>query len=209
MNQPMPPVSPFGPVVRLPAAPNPMGSAAQVASLYGPQGQGIMPAGYQAAPGMGVAHVANPGPAAAPQAGSPQQLVSMLRESLYPSQREWAAEKLAALDWKTNEMAVQALVQGAREDPAATVRAGCVRALGQMKANTMPVVTTLQGLKNDTDPRVRTEVEQALGVLAPGGSAPMPSPVQPVGAVCPAPVPVPASGAGSSLPALPPISGSH
>jgi hypothetical protein len=204
MNPAMPPGSPFGPVVRMPAPP---------ANPYGMQGQGVVPAGYQGMAGVGVAHVASygPGPGSMPAtpagaAGTPQ-LLTVLRDSLYPSQREWAAEKLSALDWKTNEPVVLALVQAAREDPAATVRAGCIHALAQMKANTMPVVTTVQALKADADPRVRNEAEQALAVLAPAGSAAA-SPVQPVSAVSPAPAPLPGS-ASPSLPPLPSLPGSH
>ena len=64
-------------------------------------GAGVMQAGYQA-------------PAAAGM--TPQHLTVMLHDSLYPSQREWAAEKLSGLAWKQNEAVVQALIQGVRED---------------------------------------------------------------------------------------------
>src|SRR5262249_46515467 len=83
----------------------------------------------------------------------------------YPSQREWAAEKLAAMDWRNEPRIVDCLTKAAHEDPAPTVRAGCVRCLAQMRLNTMPVVSVIQSLQRDSDPRVRHEVEQALAVL--------------------------------------------
>jgi hypothetical protein len=61
------------------------------------------------------------------------------------------------------------LLQAARQDPAATVRAGCVYSLSHMNAATEPVMTTLQSLQNDPDPRVRHEVQQAYGRM---GAAP-------------------------------------
>jgi hypothetical protein len=92
----------------------------------------------------------------------------VLKDSIYPSQREWAAEQVSACDWRKNETVVDALVAAAKEDPAATVRAGCVRCLTKMRVNTVPVVVAIQGLKADADPRVRTEVDEALYTLAPG-----------------------------------------
>ena len=96
-----------------------------------------------------------------------QHLLHVLHDSLYPSQREWAADELSECDWKQNMAVVDAMVLAAKEDPAATVRAGCVRCLGRMHANTVPVVQAVQSLRADSDPRVRTEVEQALATLAP------------------------------------------
>ena len=111
-------------------------------------------------------------PATAPEAQLPSrgsmntpQVIAMLHDSLYPSQREWAADQLATLDWKTNQPAIDALLKSAKEDPAASVRAGCVRCLGKMNCNLIPVVTALRSMQADTDPRVQTEVEHALGKL--------------------------------------------
>jgi hypothetical protein len=97
-----------------------------------------------------------------------QKMVTALRDSLYPSQREWAAESMAAVDWRNHPQVVQSLTTAAKDDPAATVRAGCVRCLAKMKANTVPVVTVMRDLRRDPDPRVRQEAEQALSVLAAG-----------------------------------------
>jgi hypothetical protein len=198
------PASPYGPVVQL-SAPHGTGEGTQP------------PAPGQ---GTGLAQVSYQTPATAAGAQTPEQLAGMLHDALYPSQREWAAERLSAYDWKQTEAAVQALTKAVREDPAATVRASCVNALAKMKANTFPVVSAIQAAKNDGDARVRTAAEEAMTVLAPGTSAPatkvpatpptLPQTVVPVSAVSPAPLPPvtppPAAGASSSsLPSLPPL----
>jgi hypothetical protein len=96
------------------------------------------------------------------------RMVTALRDSLYPSQREWAAQSLSAADWRSHPEVIQALTTAARDDPAATVRAGCVRCLTRMKANTAPVLSVVRDLRKDADPRVRQEAEQALYVLTSG-----------------------------------------
>jgi hypothetical protein len=109
------------------------------------------------------------------------QLVATLRGALLPSQREWAADRLAGIDWRTNPQVVDALLTAAHDDPAATVRAGCVRSLAKMKVNTVPAVAVVEGLKRDQDPRVRLEAEEALSVLGGGASRNDPG-VRPVSA---------------------------
>jgi hypothetical protein len=99
------------------------------------------------------------------QASDTPRLLATLRDSVLPSEREWAAERLRRCDWRTEPQVVQELLTAAQKDPAPMVRAGCVRTLGEMKVNTVPVVTALEGLKNDADPRVKHEVEQALSRL--------------------------------------------
>jgi hypothetical protein len=94
-----------------------------------------------------------------------QATYMLLRDGMYPSQREWAADSLTAVDWRNNPQVVQVLLTAAREDAAATVRAGCVQCLVKMNVNTPPVVAALQGMKNDSDPRVRHEIEQALATF--------------------------------------------
>src|SRR5262249_23095943 len=97
-----------------------------VTGMYPPRslaqpGPGVVPASYT------VAGPANPMLSSAQNTAQPvPQLLNMLQESLYPSQREWAADNLAGCDWRTHPHVVQALVTGAVKDPAATVRAGCV-----------------------------------------------------------------------------------
>jgi hypothetical protein len=138
-----------------------------------PMAQGpVMPTGYYP-PAMPVQTYQPP--------VDPQEalnLVQTLRESIYPTQREFAAEALAKIDWRTHPQVFDALLSAAREDPAPTVRACCVRCLVSMNVNSSLVTMTLQGLRNDTDVRVRTEVEQALAKI---GTVPTKtSPVQPV-----------------------------
>jgi hypothetical protein len=180
---PILPPSPYGPVVRLPM---PQGAA----------GQGDMVA-KAPAQNSGVAQAAYKAPAATTDGQlTPQQLAGQLHDSLYPSQRELAAEKLACCDGKQTDCAVQALTQAVREDPAAIVRATCVRALAKMKVNSHPVVSVIEAAKHDADPRVRSAAEEAMTGLAPAGarlSAPAPLPVS-------ATVP-----AANSSPVLPPL----
>jgi hypothetical protein len=139
----------------------------------------MLPAGYTPA-GAGQPVMQSPvqrptmlpqsrGPVVPPGAGlepaAVPQLVNLLKTSLYPSQREWAADCLAHQDCASQPHVVQALVVGAKDDPAPGVRAGCVRALAQLRVNTRQVVATLQALQADGDPRVRHEAEQALPAL--------------------------------------------
>jgi hypothetical protein len=102
--------------------------------------------------------------------------MGMLRESLYPSQREWAADRLASLDWKAHPQVVLALATAARLDPAASVRAGCIRSLAKMEANSLPAIAALEAAKADSEPTVRAAAEQALASLVPAA----PPAVQPV-----------------------------
>jgi hypothetical protein len=137
-----------------------------------PMGPGVVPAGYNSpmAPAGYATAMAGNQPLSGPFGPTAQpipQLVSMMEESLYPSQREWAAENLAAYDWHMHPHVVQALLTAAAKDPAATVRTCCVRTLAKMNVNTVPVITGLKDLKGDTDPRVRQAVEDALVSLVP------------------------------------------
>jgi HEAT repeats len=114
------------------------------------------------------------------QGGSTPQMLAVLRDSLYPSQREWAVDGLASQPGAPSQpQIVQALLSAAKDDPAPTVRAASVRALAQLQLNTVPVATVVQGLKNDPDPRVRREAEMALPVLS-GQPLPLDPSVRPV-----------------------------
>jgi hypothetical protein len=73
---------------------------------------------------------------------------------------------------------VNAMVTAAREDPAPTVRAACVRCLCRMNVATDLVAETLRGLKNDPDAGVRQAAEETLARMSPA----QPSAIQPVGA---------------------------
>src|SRR5207249_7191929 len=99
-----------------------------------------------------------------------EQLIKVMRESPYPAQREWAAQSLTSFEWRAHPQVVPAMIQSASQDPAASVRAGCVNCLGRMNAAVEPVFGALHSLRNDIDPRVRQEVEQAFRNL---GQTPM------------------------------------
>jgi hypothetical protein len=123
-----------------------------------PPQQMVMPASQSRAP-------AQDSSSALPERATPEQLVAILKTALYPSQREYAAGCLAAQDWKTQPQVLDAILAGAKDDPAASVRAGCVRALAQMKANTPAAVALMESLNVDTDPRVRQAAADALATL--------------------------------------------
>ncbi len=91
------------------------------------------------------------------------QLSSILRDSLYPSQREWAAESLASMDWRRQPRIVDLLVERAKQDPAPTVRAECVRSLGRIKADTPAAVEVIKALRSDSDDRVHQAADEAAG----------------------------------------------
>jgi hypothetical protein len=127
----------------------------------------VVPTAYHTTANEPLALTPRPG-LVKPTAENIHQMEITLRDSLYPSQREWAAESMAAVDWRSHPQVVQALTTAAKEDPAPTVRASCVRCLASMKVNTQPVITVVRGLKNDSDPRVRQEAERATSILADG-----------------------------------------
>jgi hypothetical protein len=150
--------------------PNPVPGAMPRGYVMQPQynGAALAPNGYVDARNYGANMQASYNtPAAWQVSAQTGQMLATLKDSLYPSQRECAAEWLANLDWHVNSQITPALISAAREDPAASVRAACVRSLGKMQANTMPVIDCLQSLRADTDPRVRQEVENALAALTP------------------------------------------
>jgi|GEM_PF-5448182 hypothetical protein len=110
----------------------------------------------------------NTAAAAAPPAGVPQ-LLAALKDSLRPSEREAAAEQLSELSWRVQPLVVEGLMKSAREDPAATVRAACIRALAHMKVTTPAALALVRDLKTDRDLRVRQEAEEALNALGDSG----------------------------------------
>ncbi|HMC67390.1 MAG TPA: HEAT repeat domain-containing protein, partial [Gemmataceae bacterium] len=111
-------------------------------------------------PANGMGGVAQAGYARA--ASNSGALLATLRDDLYPSQREYAAECLATSETKANTQAVEALMIAAKSDPAATVRAACVRCLTKMNVNGPAMIAMLHSLKTDADPRVRQAADQAL-----------------------------------------------
>jgi hypothetical protein len=143
------------PGVRYAPEPPPVIAAAPSAS--------VVAAGYPIVAGSKAENGANP--SSFDQAPGSQELLTTLRTSLYPSQREWAADRLTASDWRSEPQVVQGLANAARVDPAPLVRAGCLRALARMHAVCEPALSVAKELKTDADPRVRQEAEQTLGVL--------------------------------------------
>jgi hypothetical protein len=146
----------------------PMGPAIQPGFYGPPRGQMVAPAGYYPMP-------PNPEmlrpmmlPPAADGDVDVQSLLNQLRDSMLPSQREWAATQLADLEWRKIPQVVDAMVQAAKHDPAASVRAGCIHCLAKMNVATPPVIAVIQSLKTDADPRVHREATAALAKLAPG-----------------------------------------
>ena len=105
-----------------------------------------------------------------PPVGDPTtaQTVAKLRDALYPSHREMAVEQLAGCDWHSQPAVLSAVLMAAKEDPAGSVRAACVRTLTRMKAATPDVIAVLIALKTDTDERVRREVDRSLSLLGVG-----------------------------------------
>lgn len=89
----------------------------------------------------------------------------ILRESMYPSRREDAAERLGAMDWHLQPQILDILVEKARQDPAPGVRAECLRSLGRLKANTLPAVEAVKAMQTDSDPRVRQEADDAYAAI--------------------------------------------
>lgn len=164
----------FDPAVRMGQGSPPQGYSMGMAAMPRPPMQNMMAMG-PCPPMMGNPYMSvppapmMPGPvAAAPPPGVPQ-LLAKLKDSLYPSDRESAAEQLSELSGRGEPVIVQHLMKAAREDPAPTVRAACVHALTHMKANTPEVTTLARELKSDRDPRVRQEAEEALHALGDSG----------------------------------------
>jgi hypothetical protein len=97
---------------------------------------------------------------------TPSQLLVTLREAAQVEQRVWAADVLGACDGWSCPKVVEGLVNAARTDKSAAVRAVCVHSLARMNVRTLSVLSTVQALKNDSDAKVRTAAEQALRTLS-------------------------------------------
>lgn len=175
-GQPMPSQGPMsnmarhyaGPMPPSPYAPSPM----MAGGYYPASNPPMMPMNAMMPQAPAVQQV-NYAPAPAAQTsttGQVEQLIKVMRESPYPAQREWAAQSLLSFEWRAHPQVVPALLSSASQDPAPSVRAGCVSCLGRMGAAVEPVFATLHGMRNDIDPRVRQEVEQAFARL---GQTPM------------------------------------
>ncbi len=100
-----------------------------------------------------------------PMARPAGQMMAMLRGSIMPSEREYAAVMLSQCNWHAEPEAVAAITTAAKSDPAPAVRVCCIKALARMKVNTMPVYEALVELKTDKDLGVRQEAEQTLATM--------------------------------------------
>ena len=72
-------------------------------------------------------------------------------------------ESLASMDWRRQPQIVDLLVERAKQDPAPTVRAECVRSLGRIKADTPAAVEAVEALRSDPDDRVHQAADEAAG----------------------------------------------
>jgi hypothetical protein len=90
------------------------------------------------------------------------QMVLVLRESIYPEQREWAAERLSTVNWQSQPQIPAALLRAAQEDTSPAVQVACIRGLVRMRYTGQDLYPVLTTLRNSTDLRVRTEAGEAL-----------------------------------------------
>jgi len=106
-----------------------------------------------------------------PESATLPQLLALLSDSMYPSQREWAADRLTRFDWRIHPQIAESLLLAAKDDPAPMVRMTCIHSLMRLKAGTTFVVQTLQEMKvTDKDSRVRQEADQALTAFLSAGT---------------------------------------
>ena len=70
----------------------------------------------------------------------------MLRDSVYPSQRESAVLHLAELDWHKNANVADDLVKAAKDDPAARIRACCIVSLVKMEVKSKKAIEAFKTL---------------------------------------------------------------
>ncbi|HVS39143.1 MAG TPA: HEAT repeat domain-containing protein [Gemmataceae bacterium] len=123
-----------------------------------------VPSLHTAAPQMPMGYVVQAG-YGQPSSYSLPQVAGVLKDSLYPSQREWAAETLASMDWHHQPEIVDMLVAGAKADPAPGVRAECLHSLAKMQADTVPAVEAAKALQSDANDEVRQAAVEAYKAL--------------------------------------------
>jgi hypothetical protein len=99
------------------------------------------------------------------------KLMSVLKDSDKPSQREWAADCLSGVDSSSHAQAVPALLAAARSDSSPLVRVACIRTIDKMHAHGPEVTAALKTLSSDKDPSVQKEASQALSHVADGGAS--------------------------------------
>jgi hypothetical protein len=94
-------------------------------------------------------------------------MISQLKDSLYPSQRERAAEGLTSANWKVHPQVVEALCRAALDDPAPAVRSRCAESLAAMNIRSEAALGVIHKLQADKDETVRAKADEALKVLEP------------------------------------------
>ncbi|GIW78755.1 MAG: hypothetical protein KatS3mg105_0562 [Gemmatales bacterium] len=104
-----------------------------------------------------------------------QELLMVLRNSIYAMQREWAVKQLGRCDWRSHPEVVDALLTAVRHDESANVRITCLRTLADMDVQTQSVISTIRALRTHPDPRIEKEAENALKRLL-AANAPPPAP---------------------------------
>jgi hypothetical protein len=111
----------------------------------------------------------NPPPAAQPQDEAivnHHQMLSLLKESIYPEQRAWAAENMSSFNWHLSPEIADGLISTACKDTVGSVRTACIRCMVRMNINTPAAWDALTTLKTDTDTQVRSEAEKALAKVS-------------------------------------------
>ncbi len=84
------------------------------------------------------------------------RMIGCLRDDLLPSMREVAAETLASGPGRTRPEVIAALAEAAEKDPAASVRACCLRCLTAMSSASPECMAALQKLNVAGDAGIRS-----------------------------------------------------
>jgi hypothetical protein len=94
------------------------------------------------------------------------KLLSVLKESDTPAQREWAADCIAGANCASHPEIVPAVLSASKTDSSPIVRIACIHTLDKVHAHGPDVIMALNVLTNDPDPNVRKEAAQAMSHLA-------------------------------------------
>jgi hypothetical protein len=98
---------------------------------------------------------------------SPVQVqLDQLKDGISPSEREMAAMTLASSNANTMPEVVKAIMESAKNDPAATVRTCCVRCLYRVSSeipNVIPVIKSLQADPNEEVSQTARKAMQEIG----------------------------------------------
>ncbi len=95
--------------------------------------------------------------------------LKQLKNAASPSERELAAMTLALSDARRRPEVVQAIMDAARSDAAAAVRAGCVRCLYRMSPDSPQVVAVIETMQNDANQEVSETARKAMQEISKRG----------------------------------------